>query len=174
MHISTKTISSLLACAPLWLGICGTAHAVDSTITVTATVVADPCTVDTASQKMNIDLGKLSAADLATAGTLSAKKDFGLTLNCPAGTTGVTYTFAGTADSSDTTSFKNEGTASHVAVRLYQSDGQAVISPGGKYVGSMNATGGPVTHNFKTAVYSIGGVLPGTVKSTITVTMTYS
>jgi minor fimbrial subunit len=91
-------------------------------------------------------------------------------MTCPAGTTGVTYRFSGSADPADASNFRNNGTATNVAVRLYKDDG-TTIAPGNSYTRSVRA--GTVTEAFKTAMYSNGLALPGTVSSTITINMTY-
>ncbi len=85
-----------------------TIQAADVTITVNGKVVAKPCTVSTTNA--TVDLGDLYSFSLMSAGAASAWHDVALELtNCPVGTSRVTASFSGAADS--TGYYKNQGTA---------------------------------------------------------------
>ena len=75
-----------------------TIQAADVTITVNGKVVAKPCTVSTTNA--TVDLGDLYSFSLMSAGAASAWHDVALELtNCPVGTSRVTASFSGAADS---------------------------------------------------------------------------
>ena len=83
-------------------------RAADVTITVNGKVVAKPCTI--ATPKATVDLGDLYTFNMLSPGSASGWHDVTLDLsNCPVGTSRVTATFNGTADS--TGYYKNQGTA---------------------------------------------------------------
>jgi type 1 fimbria pilin len=68
------------------------------TITVNGKVVAKPCTI--ATPKATVDLGDLYTFNMLSPGSASGWHDVTLDLsNCPVGTSRVTATFSGTADS---------------------------------------------------------------------------
>lgn len=73
-------------------------QAADVTITVNGKVVAKPCTVSTTNA--TVELGDLYTFSLISAGSTSARHTVALDLsNCPVGTSRVTASFSGTADS---------------------------------------------------------------------------
>lgn len=87
-----------------------TIQAADVTITVNGKVVAKPCTVSTTNA--TVDLGDLYSFSLMSAGAASARHDVALELtNCPVGTSRVTASFSGAADS--TGYYKNRGPRKH-------------------------------------------------------------
>ena len=80
-------------------------RAADVTITVNGKVVAKPCTI--ATPKATVDLGDLYTFNMLSPGSASGWHDVTLDLsNCPVGTSRVTATFSGTADS--TGYYKNQ------------------------------------------------------------------
>lgn len=93
-----------------------TIQAADVTITVNGKVVAKPCTVSTTNA--TVDLGDLYSFSLMSAGAASAWHDVALELtNCPVGTSRVTASFSGAADS--TGYYKTRDCAKH-PVRSYR------------------------------------------------------
>jgi minor fimbrial subunit len=156
-----------------WSASVGSVAAQESVITVTATVVADACSVATGSETQTVTLDDMSSQELNAAGITGGKKSFSLSLSCPAGTSAVTYTFGGTVDSVDTDSFKSTGTAQNVAVRLFRDDGSTLIEPNGNYRRTLTGAGESVTDSFKVAMYSTGQATSGTVASALNITMQY-
>ena len=90
-------------------------QAADVTITVNGKVVAKPCTVSTTNA--TVELGDLYTFSLISAGSTSAWHTVALDLsNCPVGTSRVTASFSGTADS--TGYYKNQGSAGNIQLEL--------------------------------------------------------
>lgn len=151
-------------------------HAADSTITVTGTVYAEPCTVASGSASISIDLGRVPTKNLQTAGSStdwSAVKKIVLT-SCPAGTKSAIAAFSGTADPNQTDTFKNTGTAQNVSVWLASDSGGAytTIKAGDTRTATIANSGAEFA--IKARLYSkSGGVTPGSVSSTISVTLSY-
>ena len=48
----------------VWIGLAGTAQAADGTIYFTGSITDQTCAVDSGSQSMNVDLGKVSVTTL--------------------------------------------------------------------------------------------------------------
>ena len=150
------------------------------TINVTGKVVASPCTFDTSSSTLNIDLGEKGADNLANAYSQFDAKYFDLVMkDCPVGTTKVTATFSGT-DATDATlgkAFKNTGTATNMIVQIKTPPGyweSTSLGNGSTLTSDVDATA-------KTAKFSLvaraitptGSVSPGTVSASIVVNFTY-
>lgn len=146
------------------------ARAADVNITVSGKVVTLPCTVSTTSQ--TVDLGTVYTFDMLSAGAASAWKSVALLLtNCPLGTTQVTATFSGTADS--TGYYKNVGTAGNIQLQLQSTAGQN-LNNGAAMQGAVN---GSQSANFALQVRALtiaGNATQGTISSVINVTYTYS
>lgn len=151
--------------------------AADVTINVTGKVVASPCTVDN-SGVYNIDLGQnISAATLNPANSYSSWKNFNVTLsNCPAGTTKVTATFAGTADSNNTAMYANTtgtGFAQNVAVQLQNST--AGTNTGNGATMTVNVASSSAIFPLQARAYSTpGGTTPGNIAAAVLMNMTYN
>ena len=91
--------------------------------TVNGKVVAKPCTVSTTNA--TFDLGDLYSFSLMSAGAASAWHDVALELtNCPVGTSRVTASFSGAADS--TGYYKNQGTAQNIQLELQDDSGNTL------------------------------------------------
>ena len=150
----------------------GNASAADSTINITANVVASPCTIEAVK---NIDLGDIDASKLATTGTASSYVTFSVTVSeCPATTTSALATFSGTASNTDY--YANSGTAKNVEVELVTSYSSANMGNGK----SMNVGIDSATHassfNLKTHVKNDGkgsAVTPGSVSTAIQMAVAY-
>lgn len=153
--------------------------AADSTITMTATVVASPCTVssDSISQTIALDGGKgFQSKDLQTAGAKTAWVDFDVKLiDCPTGTSNATMTFSGTEDADDSKNYANSGTAKNIAVELFKKDALTTDYP----LSNGTSLTTPIENGTATFAFSVraattkGSVTPGTVQSVVTATMTY-
>lgn len=145
-------------------------------INITGTVVASPCTVDSASP-LNISLGDtIPAATLASAGSGSDFVPFQLSLkDCPASTTAATVTFSGTADAGSVDRYANTGTATNVDVELLNAtDGTTLLGNGKTMVCTANVTDHTCVYPLKTRAYSPNGsVMPGTVSTVVVAAFTF-
>ncbi|WNN47061.1 fimbrial protein [Siccibacter colletis] len=150
--------------------------AADTTMTMTATVVASPCTVDSDSITKTIALdggNGFQAKDLQSAGASSAWVNFDLKLiDCPAGTTNAVMTLSGTPDEANPDSlYKNTGTAENVAVELQGTGGQH-FGNGKTFTGVI--VNNAYTFHLQTRAYTTdGGVTPGTIQAVVTANFTY-
>lgn len=157
----------------------GTSYASDPVmLNITGNIVASPCEVSTDSKNMTIDLGDgvdLQTSMLNAAGSASHWVNFSVSLeNCPPGTSSVTATFHGTADSADPDSlYTNTGTATNVAVQL---QGNASEPYGNGKTSTLNIPlEGKPTWSLQARAYSKnGGVTPGSIVSVVTMTFTYN
>lgn len=145
--------------------------AADVTITVNGKVVAKPCTVSTTNA--TVELGDLYTFSLISAGSASAWHTVALELsNCPVGTSRVTASFSGTADS--TGYYKNQGSAGNIQLELQDGSGNRLNTGATKYVQVDEAT---QTTRFPLQVRAIsvnGGATQGTIQSVINVIYTYA
>lgn len=154
------------------------AHAADTTINLTGKVIAGACTISN-SGSYNITLVDVNAATLNPANSYGAWKTIDVTLtNCPAGTTSVTATFGGTADTADGTKYANLlglGFASNVSVQLQNRSGtvadRGVGSTMTAYVdGSHNAL-----FDLQARPYSKNGnATAGSINSVVLMNFTYN
>ncbi|WP_413530759.1 fimbrial protein [Rahnella inusitata] len=148
--------------------------AADSTINITATIVASPCTVDTASKNLSINLGDIQASTLAAANVGSPWVNGTIKLtNCPSTTSQVVATFTGTADTNAAFAYKNTGTGSSAAsVHVMDAAGSADLKNGATL--TQTVTSGAAAIPFKVRVYtSKGSVTPGAISAAISVAFTY-
>ena len=145
-------------------------QATDITITVNGKVVAKPCTVSTTNA--SVDLGELYTFSLVSAGSASAWHSTELDLsNCPVGTSRVTATFNGTADS--TGYYKNQGTAGNLQLELQDTSGARFNNGTSKTVAVNDAT---QSTRFPLRVRALtvnGGPTQGTIQAVINVTYTW-
>lgn len=150
---------------------CMAARAADVTITVNGKVVAKPCTVFTTNA--TVDLGDLYSFSLISAGAASAWHDVALELShCPVGTSRVTASFSGTADS--TGYYKNQGTAQNIQLELQDASGNTLNTGATKTVQVDDAT---QSAHFPLQVRALtvnGGATQGTIQAVINITYTYS
>lgn len=119
-------LSGILAAA-------GVANATD--ISVNGRVVSNPCVIDDESVKKVVDFGRVNIANmvLESGEKVSAWQDFSLKLKeCPAINKNVTVTFTGTADPDNGSYYKNEGTATGVAIHMTGADHSTVYATGSK------------------------------------------
>lgn len=152
--------------------------AADSTITMTATVVASPCTVESESinKAIALDGGNgFQAKDLQTPGASTEWVRFDIVIKeCPEGTNNATITFSGTPDDTNPESmYVNTGTAKNVAVEIQSHDGSYMFGNGKSYTGSI-LSDRTFTFRERTRAYtSEGGVTPGTIQAVVTANFTY-
>lgn len=138
--------------------------------TISATVTAGPCTVDTSSSTQ--DFGDVFAGDITGKGEY---KNFSLTLsNCPAGTSSVTATFSGTADATAPSwYYKNSGSATGIGIEL-ASNGGGVGLGNGKTMTAAVDNSRKATFNLSARINKEGTPMPGTILATVTVTYSYA
>ncbi|WP_345769215.1 fimbrial protein [Citrobacter amalonaticus] len=146
-------------------------QAADVTITVNGKVVAKPCTVSTTTA--TVELGDLYTFSLVNAGSSSAWHSVALELsNCPVGTSRVTASFSGTADS--TGYYKNQGTAGNIQLELQDDSGNRLNTGAAKSVVVDDAS---QSARFPLQVRALsvnGGATQGTIQAVINVTYTYA
>ena len=133
-----------------------TIQAADVTITVNGKVVAKPCTVSTTNA--TVDLGDLYVALELT--------------NCPVGTSRVTASFSGAADS--TGYYKNQGTAQNIQLELQDDSGNTLNTGATKTVQVDDSS---QSAHFPLQVRALtvnGGATQGTIQAVISITYTYS
>jgi minor fimbrial subunit len=146
-----------------------------STINITGNVIASPCVVDSSNSVINVDLQQIQATTLATAGTGSDWKSFQIVLrDCPASTSKVQATFAGTQDGADAERYKNQGTATNLSIELTGSDG---MNYGNGKTATVDVNSGSQTATFslRTRAYTAsGGVTPGSINASVVASFTYN
>ncbi|CAM4261618.1 fimbrial protein [Serratia silvae] len=148
------------------------AHAADVNITINGKVVAKPCTVSTVST--TVDLGDLYTFNLLSAGATSPWHSVTLNLtNCPVGTSKVTATFSGTADSSRSY-YANQGAARNIALQLADSNGLNLPNGSTKAVAVNDASLAASLILQVRAITPGGNATQGSIQSLINVTYTYS
>lgn len=148
-----------------------TLQAADVTITVNGKVVAKPCTVSTTNA--TVELGDLYTFSLVSAGSTSDWHTVALELsNCPVGTSRVTASFSGTADS--TGYYKNQGTAGNIQLELQDDSGNRLNTGATKSVQVDDATQATRFPLQVRAISVNGGATQGTIQAVINVTYTYA
>ncbi|CAI9387779.1 TPA: type 1 fimbrial protein [Citrobacter amalonaticus] len=148
-----------------------TLQAADVTITVNGKVVAKPCTVSTTNA--TVELGDLYTFSLVSAGSTSAWHTVALDLsNCPVGTSRVTASFSGTADS--TGYYKNQGSAGNIQLELQDDSGNRLNTGATKSVQVDDATQATRFPLQVRAISVNGGATQGTIQAVINVTYTYA
>ncbi|HEF8773649.1 TPA: type 1 fimbrial protein [Providencia stuartii] len=145
-------------------------YAADVTVTVNGSVVAKPCTVATTTA--NVDLGDLYTFNLISAGSASEWHSVSLNLvNCPVGTSAVTATFKGTADT--TGYYKNQGTAGNIQLQLQNSAGTN-LNNGAQQKLQVNDSTLSTSFPLQVRALSVkGGATQGSIQAVIDVTYTY-
>lgn len=111
-------------------GVAGVVQASDGTIHFTGSITDQACTVDTGSQNLPVDLGKVAKSALnGTAGMKAAPTRFTLNLSaCPDTVTGANVKFDGTA-AADNTSLaldNDAGAATGVGIEIADSNGTPI------------------------------------------------
>lgn len=147
------------------------AHSADVTITVNGRVVAKPCTI--ATPTANVTLEELYTFNMISPGATSAWHDVILDLtNCPVGTSTVTATFSGTADS--TGYYQNQGTARNIQLELQDEDG-TTLNNGTLKTLPVDDASQATRFPLKVRALTVnGGVTQGTIQAVINVTYTWA
>jgi len=115
------------------------AHAVSdtATLTITGTVLANTCTLDSGSVKQSIKLDDIADRDIKGRGVTGGTKNIAITLtNCGSAATRVLVTASGTPDDDNSAAFANtlskaSNGATGVALYFFQTDGTTKFDPAG-------------------------------------------
>ena len=191
-QFNNKTLLAIAIAALLPAGTALAAGTSGGTVNFSGKVVTSACAISAGSANIDVDMGEVRTATLATAGSeASTAKAFAITLedceiadtsastdeNRIAATT-VAVTFTGTPDTSDVNSLSvgangSANSAQNVAIRLYDEQGNVVKL--GEPASAIPLRKGANTLNFSAKYYSPkGGATAGDASAVATYTVTYS
>lgn len=191
-QFNNKTLLAIAIAAVLPVGSALAAGTSGGTVNFSGKVVTSACAISAGSANIDVDMGEVRTATLATAGSVaSTAKAFAITLeDCeiadtsastdenPIAATTVAVTFTGTPDTSDVNSLSvgangSANSAQNVAIRLYDEQGNVVKL--GEPASAIPLRKGANTLNFSAKYYSPkGGATAGDASAVATYTVTYS
>ncbi|MDW3568539.1 fimbrial protein [Enterobacter asburiae] len=191
-QFNNKTLLAIAIAALLPAGTALAAGTSGGTVNFSGKVVTSACAISAGSANIDVDMGEVRTATLATAGSeASTAKAFAITLeDCeiadtsastdenPIAATTVAVTFTGTPDTSDVNSLSvgangSANSAQNVAIRLYDEQGNVVKL--GEPASAIPLRKGANTLNFSATYYSPkGGATAGDASAVATYTVTYS
>ncbi|MBL5927221.1 fimbrial protein [Enterobacter asburiae] len=191
-QFNNKTLFAIAIAALLPAGTAMAAGTSGGTVNFSGKVVTSACAISAGSANIDVDMGEVRTATLATAGSVaSTAKAFAITLeDCeiadtsastdenPIAATTVAVTFTGTPDTSDVNSLSvgangSANSAQNVAIRLYDEQGNVVNL--GEPAAAIPLRKGANTLNFSAKYYSPkGGATAGDASAVATYTVTYS
>ncbi|WP_368743941.1 fimbrial protein [Enterobacter asburiae] len=191
-QFNNKTLLAIAIAALLPAGTAMAAGTSGGTVNFSGKVVTSACAISAGSANIDVDMGEVRTATLATAGSVaSTAKAFAITLeDCeiadtsastdenPIAATTVAVTFTGTPDTSDLNSLSvgangSANSAQNVAIRLYDEQGNVVNL--GEPAAAIPLRKGANTLNFSAKYYSPkGGATAGDASAVATYTVTYS
>lgn len=191
-QFNNKTLLAIAIAALLQAGTALAAGTSGGTVNFSGKVVTSACAISAGSANIDVDMGEVRTATLATAGSeASTAKAFAITLeDCeiadtsastdenPIAATTVAVTFTGTPDTSDVNSLSvgangSANSAQNVAIRLYDEQGNVVKL--GEPASAIPLRKGANTLNFSAKYYSPkGGATAGDASAVATYTVTYS
>ncbi|WNI64337.1 fimbrial protein [Enterobacter asburiae] len=191
-QFNNKTLLAIAIAALLPAGTALAAGTSGGTVNFNGKVVTSACAISAGSANIDVDMGEVRTATLATAGSVaSTAKAFAITLeDCeiadtsastdenPIAATTVAVTFTGTPDTSDVNSLSvgangSANSAQNVAIRLYDEQGNVVKL--GEPASAIPLRKGANTLNFSAKYYSPkGGATAGDASAVATYTVTYS
>lgn len=150
-------------------------HADEIAIQMRGNIIANTCSVDSASQNLTIDLGQAASSDFKDVGDTGEWKNFDLTLSkCPSTTTLATATFNGQADSAHPTKFASTGSAGGLALELADRLDRITIAPQASFSALVNQSDHTVDFPLAARYYATSmPVSAGTFSSVVQVTFTY-
>lgn len=105
-----------------------------ATITITGRVLANTCTIDSASATQSIVLSDIADRDIKGIGKTGGEKNISIVLkDCGAAASNVVVTASGATDGDDSSAFSNSATdgAEGVGLYFYQTDGATKFKPDG-------------------------------------------
>ena len=190
-QFNNKTLLAIAIAALLPAGTALAAGTSGGTVNFSGKVVTSACAISAGSANIDVDMGEVRTATLATAGSVaSTAKAFAITLeDCeiadtsastdenPIAATTVAVTFTGTPDTSDVNSLSvgangSANSAQNVAIRLYDEQGNVVNL--GEPAAAIPLRKGANTLNFSAKYYSPkGGATAGDASAVATYTVTY-
>lgn len=151
------------------------ASAEEIQVEIKGNIIANTCTVDSASQNLTVNLGQAAASNFRDVGDTGEWKEFELTLSkCPATTTLATATFNGQPDSAHPTKFANTGSAGGLALELADRQDRITIAPQASFSVMVNQN--DHTADFPLAARYYATSMPitaGTFNSVVQVTFIY-
>ncbi|MGK7247197.1 S-fimbrial adhesin protein SfaS precursor [compost metagenome] len=174
MRMFTKGLIAALVISTTSLA----AHAADTTITINGKVTAAACTINN-NGAYTVTMPDVTAATLNPANSFGTWKAFDVALsNCPAGTSTVTATFDGTADSRDAAKYANTtgtGYATNVAVQVQNRSG-TVADKGKNSTMTVNVDGSKnATFDLQARPYSTpGSATVGDINTVVLMNFTYN
>lgn len=191
-QFNNKTLLAIAIAALLPAGTALAAGTSGGTVNFSGKVVTSACAISAGSANIDVDMGEVRTATLATAGSeASTAKAFAITLeDCeiadtsastddnPIAATTVAVTFTGTPDTSDVNSLSvgangSANSAQNVAIRLYDEQGNVVKL--GEPASAIPLRKGANTLNFSAKYFSPkGGATAGDASAVATYTVTYS
>ncbi|MFW7192621.1 fimbrial protein [Enterobacter sp. BNK-29] len=191
-QFNNKTLLAIAIAALLPAGTAMAAGTSGGTVNFSGKVVTSACAISAGSANIDVDMGEVRTATLATAGSVaSTAKAFAITLeDCeiadtsastdenPIAATTVAVTFTGTPDTSDVNSLSvgangSANSAQNVAIRLYDEQGNVVNL--GEPAAAIPLRKGANTLNFSAKYYSPkSGATAGDASAVATYTVTYS
>ena len=191
-QFNNKTLLAIAIAALLPAGSALAAGTSGGTVNFNGKVVTSACAISAGSANIDVDMGEVRTATLASAGSeASTAKAFAITLeDCeiadtsastdenPIAATTVAVTFTGTPDTSDVNSLSvgangSANSAQNVAIRLYDEQGNVVKL--GEPASAIPLRKGANTLNFSAKYYSPkGGATAGDASAVATYTVTYS
>ena len=191
-QFNNKTLLAIAIAAVLPVGSALAAGTSGGTVNFSGKVVTSACAISAGSANIDVDMGEVRTATLATAGSeASTAKAFAIILeDCeiadtsastdenPIAATTVAVTFTGTPDTSDVNSLSvgangSANSAQNVAIRLYDEQGNVVKL--GEPASAIPLRKGANTLNFSAKYYSPkGGATAGDASAVATYTVTYS
>ena len=191
-QFNNKTLLAIAIAALLPAGTALAAGTSGGTVNFSGKVVTSACAISAGSANIDVDMGEVRTATLATAGSeASTAKAFAITLeDCeiadtsastdenPIAATTVAVTFTGTPDTSDVNSLSvgandSANSAQNVAIRLYDEQGNVVNL--GEPAAAIPLRKGANTLNFSAKYYSpLGNATAGDASAVATYTVTYS
>lgn len=191
-QFNNKTLLAIAIAALLPAGTALAAGTSGGTVNFSGKVVTSACAISAGSANIDVDMGEVRTATLATAGSeASTAKAFAIILeDCeiadtsastdenPIAATTVAVTFTGTPDTSDVNSLSvgangSANSAQNVAIHLYDEQGNVVKL--GEPASAIPLRKGANTLNFSAKYYSPkGGATAGDASAVATYTVTYS
>ncbi|SCC34080.1 fimbrial protein [Kosakonia oryziphila] len=183
-QFKTKTLLAVAIAVVLPAGAALAATTSGGTVNFNGKVVTSACAISAGSANIDVDMGEVRTAVLATAGSeANTAKAFAITLeDCeitatsPSTTAAVTFT--GTPDTADANSLAvgsngSTNSAQNVAIRLYDEQGNVVKL--GESATAIPLRKGANTLNFSAKYYSPkGNATAGDASAVATYTVTYS
>lgn len=165
--------ASALCLALGGIGINGSVLANSVQLNITGTVKASPCEVESNNGKIEVPLGDIEAASMASANSSSGFEPFDMRLkNCPVSTTKVTATFSGTPSDESVDMYKNTGDAGSIQIELVDQNETLKLGSGMTMDAPVNAT--EAVFKLKARAYSLaGGVTPGSISGAVQVAFVY-